>query len=632
MKGSTSKRLAKLQKEGLTTLFPESTKIMVGSASCGIAAGADAVLQAITAEVKKKKMDAVVQKVGCIGLCYLEPLVDIIIPGRPRLTYGNVTPEKAKELVAAAKKGKVLEGALGKITAEPFLIEGTARDYNGTAGGVDDVPLYAELPFYRKQNRIALRNCGFIDPENITEYIAKGGYQSLASVLEKSSPGRIASDVERAGLRGRGGAGFPTGRKWKICLSARSDEKYLICNADEGDPGAYMDRSILEGDPHAVIEGMLIGGYAIGATRGFIYVRDEYPLAIERLEKALEQVREHGLVGEKILGSSFNFDITISRGAGAFVCGEETALIKSIEGDCGEPRQRPPFPAESGLWGKPTIINNVETLATVPVIAAKGAKWFSSIGTDGSKGSKVFSLVGNVNNIGLVEVPMGTTLRDIIFDIGGGIPNNRAFKAVQTGGPSGGCIPESLIDLPVDYDALTKSGSIMGSGGLIVMDEKTCMVDVAKYFLEFLESESCGKCTPCRVGVKRMREILTDICEGKAELEDLTRLEDMAGLINDSALCALGRTAPNPVLSTLKYFKDEYLAHILLKKCPAGVCKDLITFSVDKKTCIGCGACKKACPADAVTGEKKKAHKINTKKCIKCGACREVCPVSAVLT
>jgi NADH:ubiquinone oxidoreductase subunit F (NADH-binding)/NAD-dependent dihydropyrimidine dehydrogenase PreA subunit len=437
--------------------------------------------------------------------------------------------------------------------------------------------------------------------------------------------------VERSGLRGRGGAGFLTGRKWRICREAEGDEKYIICNADEGDPGAYMDRSLLEGDPHAVIEGMIIAGFAIGVHQGFMYVRAEYPLALARLKKALKQAQESGLLGKNIFNSGFNFTITISRGAGAFVCGEETALIKSIEGEWGEPRQRPPFPAQSGLWGKPTVINNVETFANVAPIIARGASWFSSLGTKQSKGTKVFSLVGKVNRIGLVEVPMGTKLKQLIYDIGGGIPNGRALKAVQTGGPSGGCIPKELINLPVDYDALAEAGSIMGSGGLIVMDDRTCMVDVAKYFVSFLADESCGKCTPCRVGIKRMKDLLEDITEGRGLPEDLALLEKMADAIKESALCGLGKTAPNPVLSTLVYFKDEYLAHIKDKKCPAGVCKALITYTIDRKMCTGCGACVKVCPVSAIEGEKKKPHMVVAEKCIKCGACFEICPVEAVV-
>ena len=496
----------------------------------------------------------------------------------------------------------------------------------------DGPTAYRNLEFYKKQFRIVLRNCGWIDPENILEYIARGGYCAFSSIIEKVSPQQVITEIENSGLRGRGGAGFTTGLKWKICRETCASEKYIICNADEGDPGAYMDRSVLEGDPHAVIEGMLIAAYAAGATRGFIYVRDEYPLAVERINIALKQAYEYGLLGNAILNSDFSFTITVSRGAGAFVCGEETALIKSIEGDCGEPNQRPPYPAVSGLWGNPTVINNVETLATVPAIMEKGAKWFSSIGTEKSKGTKVFSLVGNIKRAGLVEVPMGTTLREIIYDIGGGVPQGRTCKAVQTGGPSGGCIPARLFDLPVDYEALNQAGSIMGSGGLIVMDDKTCMVDIAKYFLDFLEGESCGKCTPCRIGVHRMKEILEKICSGNAVIDDMSLLESMALRIKESALCGLGRTAPNPVLSALQYFREEFLSHILIKKCPAGTCKALITYAIAPEACTGCGICLKACPAGAISGEKGGTHTIDIAQCIKCNACMESCPSGAILT
>ena len=630
MKDIASQRLSELKKQGLKLLFPDRIKIMVGSASCGLAAGADAVFAALAEGVQKKKLDASVTKTGCAGLCSQEPLVDIMIPGKGRFVFGEITPEAVPALLKNLKTGSVPEGALAQIRQEDCLIDGETTYYSARSGRKPGSGKHHKSPLYKKQYRIALRNCGLIDPENILEYIARGGYSAFASMLGKKSSQRVLSEIEQSGLRGRGGAGFPTGRKWNICSETEADQKYMICNADEGDPGAYMDRSILEGDPHSVIEGMLIAGYALGATRGFIYVRDEYPLAVERIGKALEQAREHGLLGDHILGTDITFSITINRGAGAFVCGEETALIKSIEGDCGEPNQRPPYPALSGLWGKPTVINNVETLATVPVIMAKGAKWFSAIGTKKSKGTKVFSLVGKVNKVGLVEVPMGTTLREIICDIGGGVPKGRTCKAVQTGGPSGGCIPEELFDLPVDYEALTRTGSIMGSGGLIVMDDTTCMVDVARYFLTFLEHESCGKCTPCRIGVRRMREILDDISNGKALMEDLTLLESMAQLVRESALCGLGRTSPNPVLSGLRYFRGEFIAHIQDKKCPAGVCKALITYSIDPDICIGCGKCVKACPADVIQGNKKKPHTINRKKCIKCGACIETCPAGAV--
>ena len=633
MKVSGIKDLQKLKARGMATLSPDKIKIMVGMATCGLSTGAGTVFNEIAAGVKKKKLNAVVTKTGCIGICHEEPLVDVLLPGSPRLTYSRMTGEKAVELLEELRQGSVMKGALGRMDEDRFLLDDTVRSYK--KGRVKKellkVPEYANLSFYKRQEKIALRNCGVIDPEDICEYIAKGGYFTLAEVLAKMQPQDVVAEVERSGLRGRGGAGFLTGLKWKICSAADGKEKYIICNADEGDPGAYMDRSLLEGDPHAVIEGMMIAGYAIGARQGYLYIRAEYPLAIKRVKKALAEATAHGLLGKKILNSGFTFNISISQGAGAFVCGEETALIKSIEGEWGEPRQRPPFPAQSGLWGKPTVINNVETLANIAPIMARGADWFSSIGTKKSKGTKVFSLVGKINRIGLVEVPMGTKLKQIIYDMGGGIPNNRAFKAVQTGGPSGGCIPKELINLPVDYEALAEAGSIMGSGGLIVMDDRTCMVDVAKYFLSFLADESCGKCTPCRVGVKRMKDVLEDITEGKGTKEDLALLESMAEDIKESALCGLGKTAPNPVLSTLKYFRNEYVAHIKDKKCPAGVCKALITFLIDKNRCTGCGACVKVCPTNAVEGEKKQPHKIEINKCIKCGACFEICPAEAVI-
>ncbi len=633
MKVSGIKDLQKLKARGMATLSPDRIKIMVGMATCGLSTGAGTVYKEIAAGVKKSRLNAVVTKTGCIGICHEEPLVDVLIPGSPRVTYSRMNEEKAAKLLEELRQGSIMKGALGRMDADRFLLDNTTRSYR--KGKVKKellkVPEYANLSFYKKQDKIALRNCGVIDPEDINEYIAKGGYFTLANVLAKKKPQEVIAAVERSGLRGRGGAGFLTGLKWKICSTADGKEKYIICNADEGDPGAYMDRSLLEGDPHAVIEGMMIAGYAIGACQGYMYIRAEYPLAIERVKKALAEAMAHGLLGKKILNSGFTFTISISQGAGAFVCGEETALIKSIEGEWGEPRQRPPFPAQSGLRGNPTVINNVETLANVAPIMARGADWFSSIGTKKSKGTKVFSLVGKVNRIGLVEVPMGTKLKQIIYDMGGGIPNGRAFKAVQTGGPSGGCIPKELINLPVDYEALAEAGSIMGSGGLIVMDDRTCMVDVAKYFLSFLADESCGKCTPCRVGVKRMKDVLEDITGGRGTKEDLSLLESMAEDIRDSALCGLGKTAPNPVLSTLKYFRNEYIAHIRDKKCPAGVCKALITYSIDKNQCTGCGACVKVCPTSAITGEKKQPHRIEINKCVKCGACFEICPAEAVV-
>jgi NADP-reducing hydrogenase subunit HndC len=492
------------------------------------------------------------------------------------------------------------------------------------------VPKMSDIGFFKKQRLIALRNRGLIDPERIEDYIARGGYRALAKALTSMSSTEIIDEVKRSGLRGRGGAGFPTGLKWELTARQPGDEKFIVCNGDEGDPGAFMDRSIVESDPHSVLEGMLIGARAIGAAHGFVYIRQEYPLALERLNLALQQAREQGLLGEDIFGTGFDFDVSVHRGAGAFVCGEETSLIGSLEGRPPEPRIRPPFPAESGVWGKPTCINNVETWATVPEIITRGAEWFSQIGTETSKGTKVFSLVGKVKNTGLVEVPMGITLREMVFDIGGGIQGDREFKAVQTGGPSGGCIPAPLLDLPIDYERLTEAGSIMGSGGMIVMDEETCMVDVARYFLEFLRDESCGKCTACREGVDVMYQLVSDICAGKGEEGHIPLLEELGQAVKDGSMCALGGTAPNPVLSTLRYFRDEYEAHIKDRRCPAGVCKALITYRIDPDKCTGCLLCARNCPQEAITGERRKPQTIEQAKCVKCGVCRDVCRFEAV--
>ena len=488
-----------------------------------------------------------------------------------------------------------------------------------------------QIPFFRRQERIALHNCGIIDPENIEEYIALDGYQALAKVLNEMEPDEVIDVVSKSGLRGRGGGGFPTGRKWASSAVVKEKEKFVICNADEGDPGAFMDRSILEGDPHSVIEAMIINGFAVGAHQGYIYVRAEYPVAVKRLGIAINQAHEYGLLGDNILDSGFGFNLEVRLGAGAFVCGEGSALMTSIEGKRGEPRPKPPRSAVKGLWKKPTVLNNVETYANVPQIILKGADWFAGIGTEGSKGTKVFALGGKINNIGLVEVPMGTTLRDIIFDIGGGIPNGKSFKAAQTGGPSGGCLPAEHLDTPIDYDTLTKLGSMMGSGGLIVMDEDTCMVDLAKFFLEFTVDESCGKCPPCRIGTKRMLEILTRITEGKGVPEDIEKLETLARDIKAAALCGLGQTAPNPVLSTLRYFRDEYMAHVIDKKCPAGVCKSMLKFKIDTDACKRCGICKKNCPTDAISGDRETPFAIDQDKCVKCGVCIEKCPFKSIL-
>ncbi len=594
--------------------------IVVSSGTCGRARGSETVYQAFEKVIRDKKLENQLRlrKSGCHGFCEAEPNVLIFSDnghnGGRAIFYQKLKPQDITEIVE--------ETLINNKLVERLLYEDPVSHEKYT--------YYDEIPFYKKQYRLILGNNIYVDPTNINDYLAIGGYWALAKALIMK-PEDIIAEVKKSGLRGRGGAGFPTGLKWEICRKQKGDEKYIICNADEGDPGAYMDRSLLEGNPHCVIEGMIIGAYAIGAQQGIIYVRTEYPLAIENLKIALEQARKLGLLGENILGSGYNFDIAIARGAGAFVCGEETALIASIEGRIGEPRQRPPYPSEKGLWNKPTNINNVETWATVPTIINIGADQFASIGTEKSKGTKIFSLVGKVRNTGLVEVPMGITLREIIFDIGGGIPGNKQVKAVQTGGPSGGCIPKELLDLQVDYESLTQAGSMMGSGGMIVMDENTCMVDVAKYFLNFLRDESCGKCFSCREGTQRMYEIVSDITEGKGEEGDIEFLKELAQMVKDASMCGLGQTAANPVLSTLRYFEDEYLAHIRDKKCPAKVCKPLIKYLILPDKCTGCMKCAKACPQNAISGERKKVHVINQEICIKCGICKDTCPFEAII-
>ena len=547
---------------------------------------------------------------GCFGLCSKGPIVII----RPDDTfYSMVTPADCEEIIDKhIMRGEIVERLL-------------CKDIDGTV-----VHRLDELNFYKKQKRIALKNCGVINPEDIEEYIAFDGYKALAKVLTEMSQDEVIDVISNSGLRGRGGAGFPTGKKWSFMKAEAEPVKYVVCNADEGDPGAFMDRSILEGDPNNVLEAMTICGYAVGACRGFIYVRAEYPIAVHRLEVAIRQARQYGFLGDHILGTDFSFDIEIRLGAGAFVCGEETALLESIEGKRGQPRLKPPFPAHSGLWGKPTIINNVETWANVPGIILNGAEWYSSIGTETSKGTKVFALGGNVNNVGLVEVPMGTTLREIIFDIGGGIPNGRKFKAAQTGGPSGGCIPEQNLDTPIDYESLKEIGSMMGSGGLIVMDDTKCMVNLARFYQDFIVSESCGKCTPCRIGTKRLLEILTKICDGNGTEEDIDKLEELSNMVITASLCGLGQTAPNPVLSTLKYFRDEYIEHVRDKSCRAGECKKLTKITIDEEKCKGCDLCKKACPVEAIEGTPGQKHHIDQSKCIKCRTCVNTCPFKAI--
>ena len=558
--------------------------------------------------------DVKIIQTGCLGLCAKGPVV-VVHPGS--VYYEEVDPEKVEAIVN--------EHIVGGVPTDKYMLKEETTDGS-------PAKTMTESDFYTKQERIALRNCGVIDPENIDEYIATGGYEALGRCLTEMTPDEVIQTVLDSGIRGRGGAGFPTGKKWKFASGNRGEvQKYVCCNADEGDPGAFMDRSILEGDPHSVFEAMAIAGYAIGADQGYIYVRAEYPIAVNRREIALKQAREYGLIGKDIFGTGFNFDIDLRLGAGAFVCGEETALLTSIEGNRGEPHPRPPFPAVKGLFGCPTILNNVETYANIPVIFNKGPEWFSSLGTELSPGTKVFALGGKINNTGLVEVPMGTTLRDVVENIGGGVPNGKKFKAAQTGGPSGGCIPSTYYDIPIDFENLKSIGCMMGSGGLIVMDEDSCMVDIAKFFLEFTVSESCGKCTPCRVGTKRMLEILTRISEGKGEMEDLEKLEELANFIQTNSLCGLGQTAPNPVLSTMRFFRDEYVAHIKDKTCPAGVCKKLLKYSIIEEKCKGCTLCARNCPVDAISGAVKTPHVIDTAKCIKCGACMDNCRFGAII-
>jgi len=550
---------------------------------------------------------------GCFGLCERGPVV-VVYPDET--FYGHMTVADVRPLC----EEHILKG---RIYDKKVYKEATAEEKA-------KIKLFREMNFYAKQERVALRNCGIINPNDISEYIARDGYLALGKALTEMTPQQVIDEISKSGLRGRGGAGFPTGLKWSFAAK-NEGPKFMICNADEGDPGAFMDRAVLEGDPHSIVEALEIAGYAIGANQGYVYVRAEYPLAVERLENAIKTAYEYGLLGKNIFGTDFNFDLEVRLGAGAFVCGEETALMASIEGERGMPRNKPPFPANCGLWKRPTVINNVETLANVPVILVKGADWFSKIGTEKSKGTKVFALGGKINNTGLVEVPMGTTLREVIYDIGGGIPKGKEFKAVQTGGPSGGCLTKAHLDTPIDYDNLAAAGSIMGSGGMIVMDEDNCMVDVARFFLDFTVDESCGKCTPCREGTKRMKELLDKICDGKGTMEDLTTLRDLAETIKDSALCGLGQTAPNPVLSTLNNFWDEYVAHVVDKRCPAGVCKSLIKYYITDK-CIGCGKCARNCPQGAISGTIKQKHNIDTTACIKCGACKASCAVGAIIT
>ena len=587
--------------------------LVCGGTGC-TSSNSERIIQLLEEEIQSRSLQDEVKviKTGCFGLCALGPIMIVYPEGA---FYSRVEPEDIKEIVSEhIEKGRVVKRLLYQETVKDGKIE----------------PL-THTDFYRKQKRVALRNCGVIDPENINEYLATDGYQAIARVLTTMTPDQVIDTIKASGLRGRGGGGFPTGTKWALARANEDDQKYVCCNADEGDPGAFMDRSILEGDPHVLIEAMAIAGYAIGATKGFVYVRAEYPIAVHRLQIAIDQAKERGMLGTDILGTGFEFDLEIRLGAGAFVCGEETALMTSIEGKRGEPRPRPPFPAQKGLFGKPTVLNNVETYANIPRIIMNGPQWFAAMGTEKSKGTKVFALGGKINHTGLVEVPMGTTLREIVEEIGGGIPNGKKFKAAQTGGPSGGCIPAHLIDTPIDYDNLIAIGSMMGSGGLIVMDEDNCMVDIAKFFLEFTVDESCGKCSPCRIGTRRLLEILERITKGQGEMADIDKLIELSNHIKQNSLCGLGQTAPNPVLSTLNYFRDEYIAHIKDKTCPSKVCRSLLSYYILEDKCVGCTACARVCPADAITGEVKKVHRIDLEKCIKCGACMEKCKFGAII-
>jgi len=611
---TSAAQLESLRKEILQKRKSNQPCITICAGTGCLACGCEKVVDGFKKEIEKQKLQdrVTLRLTGCPGFCERGPLVVIFPKG---IFYQQVTPEDITEILEKTiAKDEIVERLLYQDpkNKEKILIE-------------DDVP------FYKKQMRLLLGNNSKIDPCNIDDYLAVGGYAALSKALFKMKPGEIVAEVKKSGLRGRGGGGFPTGAKWESCRKAEGNPKYLICNADEGDPGAFMDRSLLEGNPHSVIEGMIIGAFAIGSHDGYIYVRNEYPLAVKNAATAIEQAEQYGFLGKNILGSGLDFEIKINRGGGSFVCGESSALFASIEGRIGEPRDKYIHATDKGLWDKPTTLNNVETWANVPLIINKGADWYSKIGTEGSKGTKIFSLVGKINNTGLVEVPMGITFREIIYEIGGGILKDRKFKAVQTGGPSGGCLSEKFLDLPIDFDALTEAGSMMGSGGMIVMDDRTCMVDVARYFLAFLEEESCGKCTPCREGLKKMKAILEAICGGRGKKGDIELLERLSQVLIDGAICGLGNTAPNPILTTIRYFRDEYEAHIDQKKCTGGVCKALIKYSIDPEKCTGCGACLKACAAEAVTGEQKKPHVIDPKKCIKCGACYEACKFDAVV-
>jgi NADH:ubiquinone oxidoreductase subunit F (NADH-binding)/NAD-dependent dihydropyrimidine dehydrogenase PreA subunit len=641
--GTVSQELLKVLESGNFTIKPGDKKlvskytretiekpvIFVGAGTCGLGAGAKATKIQIEKYLKEKDIDAEIIEVGCIGLCSAEPLVDIQIPGKTRISFKNITAEKVEPLMESFFSGSIpQDSVLGQFQCQ-------------SSSCWDDIPHLTQHPFFAPQTRWVLINCGIVNPLSIEEYISRGGYASLHTALSKHLPQGVCDEVEKSGLRGRGGGGFPTGKKWKFAASGKADQKYLVCNADEGDPGAFMDRAVIEGDPFRLLEGMAIAAYGIGATKGYIYIRAEYPLAIERLRHSIAVAEKYGLLGKDILGTGFHFDLQIKMGAGAFVCGEETALLNSIEGKRGMPKPRPPYPAVSGLFGKPTIINNVETFANVPMVFYKGADYFSSHGTETSKGTKVFALSGKVERTGLVEVEMGTTVREIVFAIGGGVPGGKKYKAAQIGGPSGGCIPDSQADIEVDYEQLKTVGAMMGSGGLVVMDENTCMVDVAKFFMDFIQRESCGKCIPCREGTKRLLEILESITKGRKGMSEVESLQRMQGIINmeqlaevicSTSLCGLGQTAANPVLSTLNWFRHEYEEHIFDRHCSAGVCKELINYEIDEHKCKGCTLCAKKCPVDAIMGKPKAPHYIIPDKCIGCGQCVEACPFDAVFT
>ena len=631
MKIQSAEDLEKISRQNQRRLYwPDTVKVNIGMASCGIAAGAQKSYEKAQ-ELYPTGAGVQVCQTGCIGFCEEEPLVEVLGYGKPRVMYKHATADKIADIIQGYMDGDFKSRwILGQMRDPRGILEEKVENPLAQVSPLDGVPFLEDIPFYKKQVKIALRNCGYIDPDSIEEYIAKQGYRAFLQALHEIEPGDVIDIIKESGLRGRGGGGFPTGIKWATCAKQKG-ARYIICNADEGDPGAYMDRSILEGDPHSVIEGMLIAARAIGSGQGAIYVRNEYPLAVKRIVKAIKEAEKYGLLGDNIAGTDFSFDIKISTGAGAFVCGESTALMASLEGNAGRPRAKYVHTVEKGFRDSPSNLNNVETYANVPAIILKGGRWFAGMGTTHSKGTKTFSLVGKIKNTGLVEVPMGISLRDIVFDIGGGVPNKKDFKAVQTGGPSGGCIPERFLDLPVDYQKLAEVGSIMGSGAMIVMDQNTCMVDVARYFLDFLKEESCGQCNPCREGIKQMLTVLNNICAGQGKEGDIEMLEELGSMAQKFSLCGLGTSAPNPVLTTILYFRQEYEAHIRDKKCPAGVCKPLFHYEIDPEACTGCQVCFRKCPQEAISGEKKKTHVLQQDKCIKCGICYEACKFDAVV-